>query len=101
MTLSAEHAIASRGNSKEQQMNAIKSGSAAHGSRGDDATTRSTRTRNWLGRFFDDMEEKLFEREREEMEAFLGEATDFADLEQRMREWDRSLAQKRLRNLGF
>jgi Protein of unknown function (DUF3563) len=82
-------------------MSAIKSDRAAHGSHGDHATTRSTSARGWLGRFFDDMEEKLFEREREEMEAFLGEATDFADLEQRMREWDRSLAQKRLRNLGF
>lgn len=79
-------------------MSAIQSGGAAQGAR---ATSESTRTKGWLARFFDRMEEQLFEREREEMEAFLGESSDLADLELRMREWDRRLAQKRRRELGF
>jgi hypothetical protein len=80
-------------------MSAIQSGPAAQGCGEGRATAASTR--GWLCRFLDRIEKRRLDREREEMEAYLGEATDIADLEQRIRKWDRRLAPKSYGGLGF
>ncbi len=55
------------------------------------APVMTERQKGWLGRLFERLEEKRLARERSEMEAYLADATDIADLEQRMRRWDRGL----------
>jgi Protein of unknown function (DUF3563) len=43
----------------------------------------------FLARWLDALDERQVQREREAMEAFLSDATDIADLEDRMRRWDK------------
>jgi hypothetical protein len=50
--------------------------------------------RGWLGRLFDRLEASAWEREARARDAYLAEATSHADLEQRIREYDRASARR-------
>ncbi|HEX7156947.1 MAG TPA: DUF3563 family protein [Burkholderiaceae bacterium] len=65
------------------------------------AAVESTPAKGWLGRYFDRIEERRLARERQEMEAYLSEAIDLADLEQRIRNWDRGLVRRKYGSFGF
>ena len=57
------------------------------------ATAQAKPERKWfLARWLDALDERQAQRERQAMEAYLAEATDIADLEDRMRRWDRRAA---------
>jgi hypothetical protein len=48
---------------------------------------------NWLTRLMDRLEAQAWERERREMDEYLADATDLADLEDRIRRYDRRSAE--------
>ena len=48
--------------------------------------------KGWLARWFDRMEARAWEREARVRDAYFAEATDLADLEERMRRYDRMVA---------
>jgi hypothetical protein len=52
------------------------------------------RPSGWLARFFDRLEARVWEREQRAREAYLADAVDLADLEDRMRRYDRAVARQ-------